>query len=381
MMRRLLKHSKWPPPYWITVTVWDIKSQQEKKIILPISLPHEIIGALAKRSSKERLLDQSNLTNLTKENLKKTACELGWQTKDILACGLWGDGVPVNWDRSQSCDFFCLAFPGLGDKHCNLRVPLAAINHKYVVKQKTYDDILEAVAWSFKCLAVGQMPAVRHDNKPWLATDVWRKKQSGKSLPLQAALVEVRGDWKFFKDCFRFPQFNEVRGCCWLCAVKPAEIRDCGSTSAWRAHRLTHWQVLARLAEQGKSISTLFATPGLRTAMFLIDWLHCCDQGVAANCLGSLSAFLVKQIMPASVEDNCKSLFLQVQSFYKRNKVTSQLDNITPTMIQKSANATPKLRGKAGEIRALVPFAFELEPSCWIPGITCMKLSSKLPSN
>ena len=92
--------------------------------------------------------------------------------------------------------------------------------------------------------------------------------------------------------------------------------------------------------------------------MFLVDWLHCCDQGIAADFLGNLFASITKK-SPGNTKESCKDLFLELQAFYKANKSTSRLDNLTPTMIQKNGNSVPKLRGKAGEIRALIPFALE----------------------
>src|SRR5689334_13104100 len=60
--------------------------------------------------------------------------------------------------------------------------------------------------------------------------------------------------------------------------------------------------------------------------------------------------------MPDSTdEQRLAALFLEVQSFYKEHKVESRLDNLALTMLGKPA--APKLRCKAAEARALVPYA------------------------
>ena len=55
----------------------------------------------------------------------------------------------------------------------------------------------------------------------WQDSDSDRKKKAGKSIGTPAALCQVTGDWKMYKQVFRFPQHNETHGCCFKCAVKP----------------------------------------------------------------------------------------------------------------------------------------------------------------
>ena len=43
-------------------------------------------------------------------------------------------------------------------------------------------------------------------------------------------------------------------------------------------------------------------------------------------------------------------------AWYQNHEYDAKFDTLTPTMLQKSASTPPKLRGKAAEIRSLVPF-------------------------
>ena len=79
------------------------------------------------------------------------------------------------------------------------------------------------------------------------------------------------------------------------------------------------------------------------------------DLGVAADVLGNLLKMLQPKMGGANQEANCKLLFLRFQSWYREHSCESRLDNLTTKMIQKSANAPPKLRGKAAKVRNLVP--------------------------
>ena len=147
----------------------------------------------------------------------------------LLGLGLWGDGMPCNWDRSESIDALSLNLPGLGDQYKTLRMPVTATPHKHIGPH-TWDDIGEVVAWSLTCLASGAMPTERHDNTPWLPSDKagtkFRKPRSkaSTSIAQRAALVEIRADWKFYNEVFHFPNHNTVLGNCWKCRCTPEQV-------------------------------------------------------------------------------------------------------------------------------------------------------------
>ena len=54
------------------------------------------------------------------------------------------------------------------------------------------------------------------------------------------------------------------------------------------------------------------------------------------------------------------ALWGEVQGFYKTYNVCDKLSNLVETMIRKDQSSPPKLRGKAAEVRALVPFGEQL---------------------
>ena len=88
------------------------------------------------------------------------------------------------------------------------------------------------------------------------------------------------------KDVFRYPQHNERAGICFLCNATPTTMRQTGSDAPWRAGRLDHWAVLARIAEKGLPISPLFQAPGVRVDVCKVDWLHVVDLGVGPDWIG-----------------------------------------------------------------------------------------------
>ena len=73
-----------------------------------------------------------------------------------------------------------------------------------LVKGDTMDDVLAVIAWSLRYAFLGTFPAQRHDGQPWTAQDTWRKKRAG-STGIRSTLVRITGDWKMYKEIWRFP--------------------------------------------------------------------------------------------------------------------------------------------------------------------------------
>lgn len=220
------------------------------------------------------------------------------------------------------------------------------------------DDISRVIAWSMQHMAAKKWPTTREDGEPWKLSDSNRKKHAGKDLQLAAVLSEVRGDWKMMKDTFRFPGWNSNEGICWMCNCTKETMRDCSATAPWRMGRCSHFELLARIDKKGKGCSPLFSCPCLTGACFKVDWLHAVDIGVAADFIGNVF-YMIMRKRQGSQTTVASEMFVELQQFYRRELSTSRLDNLSVTMI-KQPKKSPKLRGKAGEVRDLVKFAEEL---------------------
>ena len=80
-------------------------------------------------------------------------------------------------------------------------------------------------------------------------------------LLTKSSLCRVLGDWKMWKQIFRFPQHNERVGICWLCAAQRDNFEDTTTTAIWRNQRLSHYDVIARIRGQGKTCCPLMSLP------------------------------------------------------------------------------------------------------------------------
>ena len=73
----------------------------------------------------------------------------------------------------------------------------------------TIDAMLSIMVWSFVCMMQNFWPSARHDESPWEPTDKKRASFMG-PLGFYGAMLQVRGDWSWYKQVFGFHPLNNV---------------------------------------------------------------------------------------------------------------------------------------------------------------------------
>lgn len=104
----------------------------------------------------------------------------------------------------------------------------------------TIDELNKVYAWSMTSLATGQCPEARHDGEPWSDHD--RRSRIGGSLRLRAGLLQVRGDWAWLCENFRFRHYANEHFC-WLCEATHTGLLNYLNLAAdapWRTTGLSH---------------------------------------------------------------------------------------------------------------------------------------------
>ena len=217
LQRIFSKKVAWMPEYWAQVRCKIVKTQKTELQWIAFSLPHEVVHTITRLSIIEKLLATDGMDLLTKEHLQ--FCEHEAQCK-LLGLGLWADGTPCNWDRTETVETLSLNFPGLTGENRNLRIPITALSKKNVCDYTWY-DIHAVVKWSLEVLATGGWPTCRHDGSPWLKSDCKRKAPREVQ---RSCLVEVRADWVWMAAVFGFPPHGFKIGCCWKCTCTPEQV-------------------------------------------------------------------------------------------------------------------------------------------------------------
>ena len=212
------------------------------------------------------------------------SCQPPRDPATILPLGLWNDGVPCNWDRSQSLEVIALSFPSIP----GLRMPLFCVKKMFEAKKCTMDAAMRVLVWSFEQLALGRYPSRRHDGSPFDArVDKARIRVAGSDLPI-ACLTQIRGDWKMFKDTLSLPAHNENNGCCWLCPMTPDKVQEVDLQASWRHQYFDQESFIMRCWEEQRHMSAVWQFPNFCLKVIRLDWLHIMDLGCAADAAGNI---------------------------------------------------------------------------------------------
>ena len=221
LRRSIRRYDKWPDPYWFNARVWDRVKQKEAIKRICIMLPSEVLETIWRFATKAVLLSNGNFDKLTKDHHARMKAELN--ISELLGFGLHGDGVPCNYDRTESVMLTSINLPGLTGKNGRLRIPLIILPD-HVFCDDTFDDIYEVLAWDMRSLLSGVRHECRHDNSAWeTVSDKKRSKMHG-MRDFRSCLVQVRSDWDWLTKCYHFPGHGSTDGLCWHCSVKRDKV-------------------------------------------------------------------------------------------------------------------------------------------------------------
>ena len=212
-----LKNTKWPEYYWFDCRVKHRRTEQEYTTNIPMLLPLDVLEVIWDFGAKEVLLSDDNLDTAGKKHMAWMKEQL--QVDELMAWGMHGDGVPCNYDRTESVVMISLNLPGLSGSNGRMRIPLVILPD-HAMSGHTFDDIMTVIAWSMRHLVAGSRPCCRHDGSAWAKSDAKRRKKDNDPLPFRACMVQARADWDWLGKCFHFPFHNVKEGCCWLCRCR-----------------------------------------------------------------------------------------------------------------------------------------------------------------
>ena len=285
--------SSWPPLYQHPLPILQPDGQTVVEQPCEFLLPHEVLAKLFAVGNSQVPVSNAGPDDPPKLKLA-SICE-EWGAHDVVALSLWGDGVPSNWDRSESIFIYSWGLPALSsEEHRGLRVPVTALP-KEMCCGATHNRILELIGWSLEHMALGVNPS----HRPALGLPEgqefqckWRKTAAGTPLPYRAVLLHLKGDWEFFGNIIHLPRWDNVAGVCYLCKIKKADVGECGLKAPYRQpdQRIPPSDLLEELAvNQLRPVSPVWGFPSFDGSCIQLDWLHCADQGVKSTFLAILS--------------------------------------------------------------------------------------------
>ena len=231
MTKALLKGIDWPEAYWASIPVKNPDDNSIVWIDFPFMLPHEVLHHLLLKNGLAKLPEFYD-AKLIREFCEATGCD----PSITLPIGLHGDFAPFAAKMRDTLEQF--SWNLIADSSSS-RIVFATIPKKFVC-DVTFDAIVAIFAWSMKHLLLGTMPTARHDSTPFDKSDsAARKKDAGETLPFRCCLVQIRGDWAFYKGVFSFPSWASDQ-ICWLCRATRAK----GSRFDFRRPTVLYFEML-----------------------------------------------------------------------------------------------------------------------------------------
>ena len=140
LYREALKGGQWPKLQIFNVPL-KAKNNDVREEPLAFLCPHDLIHQLVIQDHRclQVLQDTGGLDETGAAHIAQLAKD--WCAQPIPV-SLWQDGVPFNWDRSESLEVFSISFPGLSSgQERNLRFPVTVLPHSFLLQGHFSKDL------------------------------------------------------------------------------------------------------------------------------------------------------------------------------------------------------------------------------------------------
>ena len=119
---------------------------------LAFLLPHEVLAATVHASPEGPGLFEE-MEGLDETNFAHMAGLMVTWGSAVIPLSFWQDGVPYNWDRSESLEVYSWSLPGLAsEKGRAFRFPVVVCPQHRCAKE-THTQVLRILAWSLGKMA------------------------------------------------------------------------------------------------------------------------------------------------------------------------------------------------------------------------------------
>ena len=350
------------------VTWVEIPTSRGAKTLHPFLMPHDFFASYFQGQQAKWASALAGPQDAAKEFWKSMRDTDFVQRHPFLPEGLWEQTIPLGMHgdgasfskQDSSYVFSWNSLIGAGQTMQKRFV--ATVIRKTDMVDGTIDRISKVLSWSFNAILSGKFPRESWDGKALpggdgLLAKGWR-----------GALCQVRGDWAFYCEIFRFPQWNAAERMCWLCKASSTDPSlawvKYGPDAKWRETRWSHESYMRFLRGAGIAIPALLAFAiGFRLECIMIDVLHTVDQGVASHIVGNVLwyfAVVRKMWGGTTQQQQIEHMFKHMQKWYKGSQADSKVKGkVTVERVRTKGN-WPKLKAKAAATRQLAAYVLLL---------------------
>ena len=152
----------------------------------------------------------------------------------------------------------------------------------------------------------------------------------------------------------KLPNFNSARPC-GLCRCSLAGANSWSNFSKTAPWRSQLWTLTSWKAWENRSPCPLFQLSYCSALTVHLDYMHCKYLGVDQYTYASVLALLCCQIMGGTPQENLNQCWRTIKEYYAAHNIRIQYKYLNKLTMFLRKSGTPKLRGKAGEIRHVAP--------------------------
>lgn len=218
----------------------------------------------------------------------------------------------------------------------------------------TLNTFFKYFNWSMEACWRGKWPEVGPDGEP--LTGRWAR-LAGQDLfgGMFMVLWSLIGDLDYLTKTYLLPNATSNSPCAW-CPCNSANWPwwDFGVDAAWRdkIYDVATWEA------PGWRRCKIFDITGVTILSVYPDWMHIKTLGIDKILLGSCLWMLVHWVLPESLgspESRLAYLWQQIFEEYERQGTPNDHRYGSIKMTMFTTKSTPKLKGKAAEVKGLGP--------------------------
>ena len=172
-------------------------------------------------------------------------------------------------------------------------------------------------------------------------------------------LFSFVGDLDYYYSVLGLPNSRSVNGPCTLCQAQKFGIRSWMDFSPHAQWRQSCFTAEGWFESSQRTSCPLFSLPYVSGLNLCYDWMHCKYLGNDQYMYAALMVLLTHYVMPGATPlANLRTLWRNLKTEYERQQTPIRFRYLTSLRMFVRLRGSPKLRGKAAEIKYLAgPFA------------------------
>jgi len=292
----------------------------------------------------------------------------GWE-RHAIPLALHGDAVPVlGVGKSATRSLDAYSMHGILASGSTLQIKMLLFSVFEQCKAKGDDTMADTMkgawkllVWSFEVLFSGYHPKTDHNGNPWPRHSAEHKLAEA-NAPLADGMFGViwmlKGDLDHFAKNLNVANYRTNMPCTYCPADRgedpSMQFTNFNTNAAWKTklYDAATWKasltVVHPLFERMPFLNCHNIEPGE---------LHVVHLGTSQYLLGSVLWLLCYRILPTSESINIDRIWSHIVNFYKRNKTTTQISNLTLSIFTdpKTPRSTyARLKTKGAETKHLI---------------------------